>query len=305
MASLIEILGRKVIKDPLGEIGFRQSSNRSIACSFKDLLRTGEASVDRELSQGRYDVGVGNEKLYEALESSFFHGTHRFLKQLQLSYALSENEFQPAAWRVVTHYYACFFAANEILRLSGVWCFFINSDDAKCITEISPVGVEVSAGTYLLYPDLSDEEISCKMVKTTDGGGIHRIMWSQLSATTSIKRTKISSGSDLLRYDNLKMVLSNSSWPIPSNIRNHWNYENPSLYGKSGEAEVKHSAFCNPSKSMKWATKIHKTHALSDELSGLSYLCSLLHELIKYSLPLVLTSDKQRKLTSGMLESIV
>lgn len=295
MPSLNDVLLRRLIRNPLVDIGFRVSDDREAQWDLKSMLLSGLISVETISTSGRCKLSLGEEPYYDALESSFFSGVIRCVRQDELCQKLKSEKIPPAAWNIVTLYYACFFCVTELLRVYGVWNIFLTASDAKKANEINIVGTDFSSGTYTVIINNDGSSFQAFMSKAEGtGGGFHQTVWDRFNSVISIKQSQLTSIDDRNRYRALLDGLN--SRKSPSVIRNKWNYRDPHLFSSYGDSIASGSLHANSCDERGWLRSFKGINSESDEIFSLLNIHHLSSNLIRDSLRYILPERKLQRI---------
>lgn len=149
---------------------------------------------------------------------------------------------QSCAWQFIKYYYAAYFAANAIMRLSGHACINLTTIDCSSINSWalahgvggSAENSRLAAGLYLL--DLHTAKTPTFQLRQSSGkGGVHIQFWNSFITFLQVLRTDIERGPalradknfaiaeiDLLSAELKRGGLTQGSWL--SEVRNAVNY---------------------------------------------------------------------------------
>lgn len=156
-------------------------ANRDSRSRFVEKLESIEFVTTRMESVGRGGFEVELRLLYDEDLFRYLAGeANNFFLASRITYdrALQE-QFNNAAWQVVEHYYAAFYAAHYLLRTAGVSLTAVDELALKAIKK-SFVGrpnsaANVTTGLYVLrYNSLN---ASVLLTKVEKAGGSHRELW--------------------------------------------------------------------------------------------------------------------------------
>ena len=292
MPSLQDLLLKRIIRNPLIDIGYHVSDDRNGRWDLKSLLLSGHLSVESITAKsGRCKLSLGEEMYYDALESSFFSGFVRFDKQAKVFEKLRAEKVSPAAWNIVTLYYACFFCVIELLRISGIWNIFLTASDAITVNEMNIVGTVFTSGTYNVVINKHDDSFQAYMVKAeSSGGGFHQVVWDRFNSKITIKRSHLTEAMDLNRYKAL--VDSLKSKKSPSALRNEWNYREPRLFSSYGDSIASTALYVSDREEQGWVRTFRNISSQRDEIFSLLNIYKLSSSLINNGLRYVLPERK-------------
>ncbi|MFW2605627.1 hypothetical protein [Aliarcobacter butzleri] len=182
-----------------------------------------------------FNIEINFQDYSSIVANTFYFNYNRCKKQNQEIDKLKDSD--SIAWFLVSSYYYSFFAANQIANLMGI--FNLNFDDEeknslvyKSITENNQILKDfINDDTKNFYGELKINDIDKKvLIKCTSGGGKpHKLAWDNLLKV--INGLSISDADLIAKSNKLKSILSEKNyWKKPSQIRNEWNYSDPSLY---------------------------------------------------------------------------
>jgi len=96
----------------------------------------------------------------------------------------AHDNHRSTAWILIKSYYAAFFAAHSLMRISGWSCTRLTANNIGAVNkEISiffPDSSLLKGGIYLLKSNPNAVEISCEKLEAANGGGSHEALWSIL-----------------------------------------------------------------------------------------------------------------------------
>lgn len=106
-----------------------------------------------------------------------------------------ENNHRSTAWILIQSYYAAFFAAHSLLRVSGWSCTRLTANNIGVVNkEISifyPEAGLPKGGMYLLKSSSNAVEITCEKLDAVNSGGSHEALWSILRKFFNEMSTRI------------------------------------------------------------------------------------------------------------------
>lgn len=93
----------------------------------------------------------------------------------------SQSVPKSTAWLIIQSYYAAFFAAHSILRMIGVSCSQLETQQANKIEQVADLyqkknGVSLGTGYYQCIYNINNKQLECKNSRAS-GGGTHEIFW--------------------------------------------------------------------------------------------------------------------------------
>lgn len=106
-----------------------------------------------------------------------------------------ENNHRSTAWILIQSYYAAFFAAHSLMRVSGWSCTRLTGNNIGVVNkEISifyPGACLPKGGMYLLRSSSNAVEITCEKLDAANSGGSHEALWSILRKFFNEMTTRI------------------------------------------------------------------------------------------------------------------
>lgn len=235
-------------------------------------------------SKNAFHVQLNTTDFYEVLANTFYYNYSRFNEQnKQIQYLLQSES---SAWLLTTIYYSCFFAANEINNLHGIFNFSLTNDEKKKLIQknISTLHDEVKdfltngpnhfKGTVKVIKQSNTIQISFQ----SGGGKPHELTWTNLSEVLKFGKRDRELG--LNQRMRIKNILSNAhKWKRPNQIRNEWNYAKPELYMDEGKI-YKNTIIQYLDKfteTNKWANKILSDRKnINDDVISIIFLYEIL-----------------------------
>lgn len=191
-------------------------------------------------SKNAFYVQLNRMEFYEVLANTFYYNYARFNEQNnQIQYLLQS---QSSAWLLTTIYYSCFFAANEINNLHGVFNFSLTNDEKKKLISknISMHHQEVKdfiidgPNHFKGSAKVLTQDNTIQISFQSGGGKPHELTWKNLSEVLKIGKRDRELG--LTQRIRIKNILANEhKWKRPNQIRNEWNYAQPELYMDEGK----------------------------------------------------------------------
>jgi hypothetical protein len=199
-----------------------------------------------------FNVVIDGSKFSKIIHCEISSEYHRIKEQINnVKTLLSANN--QAAWTVVTVYYACFFMGNLFSRLLGRTTINFSAENLKKIfTEdkfpvLSTVHQEslrdLKNGTNQTYTCLIERDQTESQVKIRlipGGDKPHQAVWVNFNAIVNQVISK-RSGSDVNELQLLKKIFDNSQkkFPLPSQLRNDWNYSDQKYFSNLGSDEAR------------------------------------------------------------------
>jgi hypothetical protein len=230
------------VRNKISALGYTNTDDKTrpeALYSLKDRLRYGPSDI-QILGVNRFQVSLRGDYFNQAVRRELYDGVVR-IKQLEKSVQALSTGNAATAWLLTTCYYASFFAAIEILRCSGSFVSYFHSPAINQIKQqaTSVVAANIEEGTYegAAEYDASTGQVTITFVKKHIRH--HELTWQQMKRIIT-QTKKALTGIDAIHQEHLERFIGRDaapSWPSPSDVRNHWNYEDASLFGKNGEVE--------------------------------------------------------------------
>ncbi|MCL5024002.1 MAG: hypothetical protein M1497_11680 [Nitrospirae bacterium] len=235
------------------------STSKSVANLFKNYITALDENiliVDTNAFEVVLDINDYNQIIY----TETYYGLMRIARQGNAILALLKDENAPKAWLLVTVYYHAFFCAHLISRLLGRYSCYFSNEEMTGIKSFAdnPGKRELSYGNYVgYYSSYGAEGIKIKF--RSEGDRPHHTAWKNLNDKFSVASMRnMYDGKRFSRIQLFKKIIDDSvrKWPLPSEIRNRWNYADIILYSKKGDETASEfvSMLVN-SKDLNWASR--------------------------------------------------
>jgi hypothetical protein len=233
------------VRSKVSALGYTMTDDKTAPealYSLKDRLRHGPSDI-QILGVNRFEVTLSGTSFNQAVRRELYDGIVR-IKQLEKSVQALTVGNAATAWLLTTCYYTSFFAAIEILRCSGSFVSYFHTEAISRIKQKAPpVADSIEEGTYEGSAEFNANtgEVTVTFVKRKIRH--HELTWQQLKRIVTQTRKDLT-GMDAIHQEHLEKFIGSDAapfWPSPSDTRNHWNYEDASLFGKNGD--VKGSEF--------------------------------------------------------------
>jgi len=256
-----ELILRDLVIDKLRDSDYnplRLSKSKSTAYFFKNYI-TGLDDDVEILDDNAFEVYVNLSEYNEIIFTETYYGSMKISKQLAAISALLRSTDAPRAWLLVTVYYHSFFCANLITRLLGRYSCYLSQKEITNIkaTANNPKRKELSYGNYVGYVANSNDVIKIRF--KNEGDKPHHTAWKNLCDKFTLSSRGVDGDTARNNRINLfKRIIKDSSndWPLPSEIRNTWNYSDILLYLKRGDGIA--NEFCSmigTHKDIEWASR--------------------------------------------------
>ncbi|QWV98230.1 hypothetical protein KP005_02760 [Geomonas nitrogeniifigens] len=234
------------------------------------------------IDKNAFEVIFTNNHFNEMIFAETLVGTSRIERQKNAVLALTSSEV-PKAWLLVSVYYHSFFCAILMNRLLGRYsCHFLDKDikNVNSVAE-NPGNHVLASGNYVGY-FLQSDGMEVRVRFKHDGEKPHKTAWQKLSEKVDFIKAQDSSGMNLDRLKRVNLFKSiidssNKQWHLPSDIRNHWNYADVSLFLNKGDDLAKEFvAILNGGRDIKWASTRSKNPSDSDVPASVAFISSTL-----------------------------
>ncbi|MFH0709005.1 MAG: hypothetical protein V2A75_02255 [Pseudomonadota bacterium] len=224
----------------LKEIDYKaETYNFSPLHTFKNSLLTDPNVAVNIYAKNAFYVQINTNDFNEILTNTFYYNYSRFQEQTkQIEYLKVSTS---SAWLLTTIYYACFFAANEITNLHGVYNLTLTEDDKKKLIPRNTSNQDSLVRDFLTKGPTHFEGKAKAIADNntiqihffSGGGKPHELTWNNLKKVLSYGSR--ASENRLKQLTRIKNILSNiQQWKRPNQIRNEWNYSKPELYLDDG-----------------------------------------------------------------------
>lgn len=235
-----QALTNKVLKS-LSSLNYTYGENPSrysFSGTFKESLINNH--VDKEVSvvsSSVLEVKMKKSDYLSAIITDLHFGRQRVFQQNQNIQSQIDSG-QQAAWILVSTYYASYFLACDIAKLSGQ---FITNLTASNIQSLLSNTVEGNPNSFKSDSDTSlavtvslsefQNEVCLRLARTA--AKPHKVAWLNLYGV--LREVKIESYE--ISLDRLRDIISADStkWKLPSTVRNEWNYSAVHFYGNKGD----------------------------------------------------------------------
>ena len=268
---------------------------------FKNaIIEENEISIKHQnLSNLNFDAYIDIDEFNKIIKSEVSIEWVRIKEQINNIENLLKTKSQPA-WIVVSVYYCCFFMANLISKVYGKSLVnfsgenlkelykrsntesIVSSDLRKVISEISDGNNNVYSMSFIA--DKDNEIVKVQFLKSGDQP--HKFTWTNLKSILNLVGQGRCGVSAIPKIAFMKKICDSSEhrWPLPSQIRNDWNYSSTISFTTSGteQAEDFIRFLKNPSNIEMWETRMcHKTEGNEkDKLVSIAYMYLVLKDVI-------------------------
>lgn len=268
---------------------------------FKDVvIEENEISIKHQnLSNLNFDAYIDIDGFNKIIKSEVSIEWIRIKEQINNIENLLRTKSQPA-WIVVSVYYCCFFMANLISKVYGKSLVnfsgenlkelykrsntesVISPDLRKAISEISDGNNNVYSMSFIA--DKDNEVVKVQFLKSGDQP--HKFTWTNFKSILNQVAQGKCGGRAIPNIVFMKKICDSSEyrWPLPSQIRNDWNYSSTTSFATSGTqlAEDFIRFLKNPTNIEMWETRMcHKTEGNEkDKLVSIAYMYLVLKDVI-------------------------
>lgn len=210
-----------------------------------------------------------------AIVRDYYYGYLRVKKQWESVELLIQN--RNIAWAIVSSYYCSFFCAVEALRLCGCHALSLSPVESNTLFEsMSGSHIDNLRKTKHFKGVLSED--FTEIGYTTTGDKPHYAAWQMLSREVLSKiPRKNAAWMDAIKFSN--MCKGQSGWEIPSEIRNRWNYRDPTYFSTLGEQSANPflKLIADPDAASSWIRGQVTIRNENDSAASMAALASLLH----------------------------
>jgi hypothetical protein len=261
----------------LAKLGYRNElkvTAPEILKDLKDRVITGPVKVTI-LGEKRFKAVVSANHYYEALCKRHFFGVRRIYRLCQSAEHLAHAGCA-TAWTLTTCYYAAFFAALELMELTGKHISYFSPEEISQINEVATLGKPVAtAGPYLGEAQLDSMSKEVEITYTQSGQKPHDFAWTQLHG---LIRSVVPVTADALRHQgSLVRFLGQKGgapWSRPNEVRNLWNYTIAELFCEKGEVlgDSLKDYILAPKEALRWGIGKHVHRSEMNEASSIGYI---------------------------------
>ena len=102
---------------------------------FRDWLVDGNWATNSNVTRKKAEISLhdGTELVDALVNDSIRLATVAF--ECAIAFSQRRGEPQACAWQIISYYYSAYFAANSIMRLSGVFCTNLDADACSEVNE--------------------------------------------------------------------------------------------------------------------------------------------------------------------------
>ncbi|MFT3868434.1 MAG: hypothetical protein QM715_08045 [Nibricoccus sp.] len=283
------------IKNKLVQFQYQNDFRASAVETFKDLkdqILSGPVTI-RIMSSGRFKVEISLAPFNEAICHRHYFGVRRIHRLCRSAERLASTKWA-TAWTLTTCYYASFFAAVELLHVTGKHVSYFSPDEIDELnTRALPSNNTLSAGTYLGVATFNSQTSEVEIIYNHSETKPHVFAWHQLRELVQHTTTE---RADAVRHrETLLRVLGAGphGWCRPSEIRNRWNYSDATLFCERGETlgASMSARILQPRDAHRWGEARHFSQSEENEATGLAYLRAALVEAVDNVAQAILPED--------------
>lgn len=218
---------------------------------FKDaVIEENEIIIKHQnLTNLNFDAYIDKNRFNSIINSEANIEWVRIKEQINNIENLLKTKCQPA-WILVSVYYCCFFMANLISKVYGKSLINFSGNDLKDIYKRSNTEVilnpdlkyglrDIMAGTNNVYcmcfnPKSDDEIIKIQFIKSGDQP--HKFTWTNFKSIVNNAGRGNCGLAALPKISFLQKICDSSEnrWPLPSQLRNEWNYSSTTSFSSIG-----------------------------------------------------------------------
>ncbi|TCB66779.1 hypothetical protein E0H88_13340 [Acinetobacter sp. ANC 4216] len=247
-----------------------------------------------------FNIFVDENSFKNIIQTEINSEFHRISEQIKNIDFLIKSKAQ-AAWILVTVYYACFFMANLINRLLGRASINFSTTQLKSIflNDTSPPLTkklqenlrnlnEGSNHNYTCIIERSQQHNFLKIRLIPGGDKPHQAVWSNLFCNLNILDKKIEN-TEIKILKNI-VNISEQKFPLPSKLRNDWNYSDQKYFSRLGTETAKDFLHLiqNPNALNSWILKESNSRNLTlkstqeeNRICSLAYVYCVLKEVFE------------------------
>lgn len=288
---------------------------------FKEVLTEDNEIIikHQNLINLNFDAYLDKEDFISILNSEVNIEWVRIKEQINNIENLLKAKSQPA-WILVSVYYCCFFMMNLISKVYGKSLVNFSGSDLKNIykrsnTELIDNGElkenigelgDGSNNVYSMYFSVDDEN-TIKIQFKKSGDQPHKFTWTNLKGIISNAANGKCGPTAIPNLAFLKKICDSSEhrWPLPSQIRNDWNYSSTFSFAQRGtQIAEDFIRFLNyPQNIEQWESRVRiKTESSEeDKIVSVAYLYHVLKNIVSQLVEqndLVLDGSKSLQMTA-------
>ncbi|MBE0470998.1 MAG: hypothetical protein IBX55_16005 [Methyloprofundus sp.] len=203
--------------------------------TLKNTILNGNGLDIYILDSNRFRVKLQAQRFYEAITTDYHYSSQKIQNHRKIVETLLEAK-SPGAWILVTAYYQSFYAANEILRLTGAYNSTFDKEAISFLNANNSTTVKLSESTHTYKGSVSSttQDGNIEVTFQSHGDKPHLQVWQGLFSL--LKQSNYSpTHKNIRRIERFKKIIDSSckDFPIPSALRNKWNYSKIDAYDRS------------------------------------------------------------------------
>ena len=269
-------LVREVL-ERLGKLGYRNDikvSSPEVLKTIKERLITGPVEITLN-QKNRFKAVLPARDYHEALCKRHYYGVRRVHRLCKSADRLASVKWA-TAWTLTTCYYGAYFAALELMELTGKHIIYLSPEEADQVDQFAKTsGYHVGAGPYLgiAQLDASNDEVEISFGPSAKKP--HEFAWEKLD---ELVRTVVAERADAIRHQGSLIRFlgrdASAPWSRPNEVRNLWNYTDASLFSERGDRAGKKMVeyVLAQSEAIKWGVGKHLHQCEEDHASSISYI---------------------------------
>lgn len=290
------------IRAKLALFQYQNDFGTSTVDSFKDLKeQILSGPVERRIMNSRrFKVEIPVKQFNEALCRRHYFGVRRIHRLCRSAERLANTKWA-TAWTLTTCYYAAFFAALELLHVTGTHVSYFSTEEIEELTTVAlPSKDKLEAGTYLGVATFNATSGEIEITYAQSAQKPHDFTWHQLRQLIEQTEGGTEEASQHRRTILRLLGADHHGWARPNEIRNRWNYVDATLFSERGErlgAEM-NDGIVQPRKTFRWGQDKHLHSSEENETVGIAYLRATLVEAVEHVAGAVLPQKLAAKLTN-------
>ncbi|HMN14376.1 MAG TPA: hypothetical protein PKD55_18825 [Bellilinea sp.] len=238
------------------------------------------------IDENSFEVSIDENDYNEILFTEAKHAINRINRQYEVLKVISNCKELPKAWLLVSTYYHSFYCAILISRLLGRYsCYFDNKEISTIVKSATNTSKsKIDHGNYVGYCIFTPSR-GVKIRFKIEGDKPHFTAWKNLHDKLTTKVIKGEVKADRLNRINLFKKIINEhvrSWPQPSDVRNHWNYSDMSLYSEKGDNIARElSTFIDSTRDIEWASRKNLYPEDKNISNSIGFISSTLNRVVR------------------------
>lgn len=264
-----------------------------------------------------FNVSFDEETINRIINCEVNSEYHRINEQIKNVETLINGSSQPA-WTIVTVYYACFFMGNLYSKLLGRTTINFNAEDIKNIFTANSAPALTNAlqdeiknlklnsnHIYTCYIERSTDANKVKLRLILGGDKPHQAVWSNFHQHINLISKSLSNETHELTLLKRILNVSDEKFPLPSQLRNEWNYSDHKYFSELGtkEAEKFIRLVKNRNALESWVSQQTKPSSLKlnystneDKLCSLAYVYTIFLDTFRHLTSTVNDNNRPTKI---------